>query len=371
MKTAHLFHFICQILALDHVPGQEAQIRDTFNSGRVDPDRFIHLASNHFVLPAIWHKLMDALLTDLFPEEYRIHLDELLQLNVQRNNEILKQVNEISAALAKENIEPVYMKGTGNLLAGLYPSPAHRMIGDIDILVQDKDFMPTATIIQTLGYKTESTGYDDPKELKDYPRMYREDIPADIEIHRVPVHLPFSGKFTTQQLFKDKLPSGQTNAFIPSVQYRLIHTFIHSQLSNKGHLFYTPGLRDIYDAYLLSQQVNWREVLEQIEEKEKARVFFEYMDYLFGPEQDFSTITNKATLKYIRRHRWFMDHPRWHRLYVSSYKLYELIFIRYLKRIFSALFNKKDLRYIFNRLKDPAWYGKHFKGIREQIFGKK
>jgi len=370
MQNSELFELTCRCLALNAQPEKVAEVKDVFTSEKIDIDQLIHFASNHFVLPAVWQNLKDAGLADWFPETYRTHLEEVLQLNVQRNSEILEQVNEISSVLARENIGPLYMKGTGNLLAGLYPSPVHRMIGDIDILVQDKDFLPTAAIIKTLGYKTKSTRYDDPTLLKDYPRLYREDVPTDIEIHRVPVHLPFSERFSTQLLFSDKLKTGQADVLIPSVPHRLIHTFIHSQLSNQGQKLYTPGLRDMYDSWLLSQQVNWIEVLEKIEEKEKARVFFEFMEYLFSPEQDLSSITNKVTLTYIRRHRWFLDHLRWHRFYISTYKLYELIFIRYIRRIFRALFSNKDLRYIFNRLKDPKWYGKHFRGIRESIFGK-
>ena len=371
-KTFQLFQLVTQCLTLDKHPEFADDIRKRFGLGEIDRERFIQLASNHFVLPAVWHNLKNAKLTDWFTEEYRVHLDELLLLNEQRNTEILEQINEISKALANESIEPVYMKGIGNLLAGLYSYPGERMIGDIDFLVQEEDYLKTADFLMDMGYENQWQSWSSFKEMKHYPRLFRSDVPADVEIHRVAVRSEYSKRFSTSLLFQHKIsPSKSQNTFIPSNAHRLIHTFIHSQLSNQGHKFYTPGLRDLYDAWLLSQQVHWREVLEQIEEKEKARVFFEYMEYLFSPEQNLSTLTNKATLKYIRRHCWFMDHPRWHRLYIRGYKLYELLFIRYLKRIFRALFNKKDLCYIFNRLKDPAWYGKHFKGIREQIFGKK
>ena len=111
--------------------------------------------------------------------------------------------------------------------------------------------------------------------------------------------------------------------------------------------------------------MNLEEVIEQIEEKEKARIFFEYMQYLFGPEQDLSKIKNKAAVKFIKKHQWFLNHPKWHVLYFRTIKLYELIIIRYIQRISRSFTNKKDRIYILNRIKDPKWYKRHFKGVNE------
>ncbi len=53
------------------------------------------------------------------------------------------------------------------------------------------------------------------------------------------------------------------------------------------------------------------------------------------------------------------------RFIFPSYKLYELIIIRYIQRICKFIQNKKDRIYIFNRIKDPKWYKRHFKGVNE------
>ena len=52
------------------------------------------------------------------------------------------------------------MKGTANLLDNLYVDIADRMIGDIDFLVRDEDFLPAVEIVLKLGYKTEIEVYD-------------------------------------------------------------------------------------------------------------------------------------------------------------------------------------------------------------------
>ncbi len=149
-----------------------------------------------------------------------------------------------------------------------------------------------------LGYKSTLLYYDTIETLKHFPALYNENKTANVEIHRIPVHQKDAKQFSTSLLFRDRKKSENNETIlIPSDEHRLIHTFIHSQLGNNGHLLYLPGFRDMYDAWLLSKRVNLEEVIEQIEEKEKARIFFEYVQYLFSPDQDLSIIKNKSTVK--------------------------------------------------------------------------
>ena len=200
MKQSELFKLSCQCLLLDEYPELTENIRVKFVSGEVNLDAFILLCSNHFVLPAITLHLKNSGLIELFPNDYADHLNEIYLLNRKRNKEILQQIDEISKQLKKEDIEPIYLKGTANLLDNLYNDSGDRMIGDIDFLVQDKDYLKTVELIFELGYKNDSTVYGDVKAYKHYPRLYKKDVPADIEIHRVPVSIPFSKQFNTEVL---------------------------------------------------------------------------------------------------------------------------------------------------------------------------
>ena len=335
-------------------------------SGNVPIKKFVKFCDSHLIVTTIYHKFSKNNLLGIFPDDLKEHLENIYQLNKQRNKAILLQAGEINHTLINKNIEPLYLKGTANLADGLYDDDGERMIGDIDFLVLKKDYNKAIEVCKNLGYKSEVKLFENEISWNHYPRLFRADVLADIEIHNTPVEFRYSDKFTTNRLFKEKQhSSGHVNFIVPSAEDRLIHVFIHSQLSNCGHACKTIGLRDLYDAWLLSQRVNWEEAINQIEEKEKARTFFEYMEYLFSPDQDLTQVNNKSTLRYIKRHHWFLNHPGWHRLYVKSYMLYVLLFTRYLKRLFSALYNKSDRKYIFNRLKDPKWYKRHFKGVNE------
>ena len=63
-------------------------------------------------------------------------------LNRERNQQISTQARALNTLLLNHGITPIFLKGTGNLLAGLYTDIAERMIGDIDfILPKDKQFL--------------------------------------------------------------------------------------------------------------------------------------------------------------------------------------------------------------------------------------
>lgn len=369
MKNSELFRLTCRCLALDTHPEYVAEVREAFASNQVNVDSFIQFASNQFVLPAVYIKLKKANLLSFFPKQYTNHLEKVLQLNIQRNNEILVQIKEISDTLAKAGIEPIYLKGTSNLLDGLYSSPGERMIGDIDFLVKKEDFIKSAELVLNLGYENQWKSYDRFVDMKHYPRLFRKDVPADVEIHRIPVREAYSNLFNTEQFFQRKLLlSEPKNSFVPSAELRLVHTFIHSQLSNKGDTLFTPGLRDMYDAYLLTRQMgNVGQVIEQIEEKKKAEVFFGYVNYLFNHKRLCSNNSTKNTYRYMIRHRQMLDHPRIHYRFIQLHKISEQIFSKYLRRILRSFYKRKDRKFLINRLKDPDWYHRHFNYLRNMF----
>ena len=140
------------------------------------------------------------------------------------------QIDEISSQLKKENIDPLYLKGTANLMDNLYSDLGVRMIGDIDFLVQEKDYLKTAELIQELGYKTDAVLYDDVYFRKHYPRLFREDVLADIEIHHVPVNFAYTKQFNTELLFQNKKEIKQS-----------VKPLLKSSINEINHLKDIPG----------------------------------------------------------------------------------------------------------------------------------
>jgi len=367
LKPSELYQFAACCLSLDDYPERKSGIAEQINSGQVTVDQLVYLCSNYLVLPSLYIKFSIHGLLHLFSKELRDHLEELYLLNKKRNEQILEQVIEINEIFAGKNVVPVYLKGTANLMDGLYCDPGERMIGDIDVLVKDTDFLKAAELVQQLGYENQSTMYDDVTRKKDFPRLFRKDVPADVEIHRLPVEIPYSHKFGTDMLFRDKQPvSKMENCFIPSAEHRLIHNFIHSQLSNSGYLFKQTTLRDLFDFYLLSKQTNFTKVLSNTQKKELLEIYFFVSQKLFNNEKTDLELSGKVK-RFYSLHNYFLNHRKLHRGFIRLIQLLRLIFIRYFGKLLSAFYSKQSRNYIVNRLSDAKWYKKHISGLKKQF----
>jgi len=347
-------------------------IREKIVSGEVNTDDLIWLCSNHLVLPVLYIKFRKYNLLDIFPDEYITQLKEIYESNRERNLRILKQIEEINEALKKANIPQVYLKGTGNLLDNLYSDIGERMIGDIDFLVHEKDFLKTAEILMTQGYLSELqlTGVDIlSPDHHHYPGLTKKGAPVCVEIHRVPVGVKYSRQFTSEMVFSErKSIAGKSNIYVPSDRHRFIHNFIHCQLSNSGHRNWVSPLRYFYDAYLLSQKVEKDEVLNVIEEKFKAQVFYYLVNRTFNVEGNEYIIENSKVKRYIGIYDWWMDHPKIYNTYFRINDFFNLIFIAYLGKVIKSVYNKSYRNYIWIRLKNPKWYKEHFQLLKNKFF---
>ncbi len=83
-------------------------------------------------------------------------LKEIYDLNLSKNEQILKQLNEITKVLNENEIYPIFLKGAGNLLDKLYGDYGERMMGVADLLVPEKDYLRTARILESDGYSSEN-----------------------------------------------------------------------------------------------------------------------------------------------------------------------------------------------------------------------
>src|SRR5690606_28096649 len=102
-------------------------------------------------------------------------------LNRERNLQIIEEANEINTHLRAHNIKPIFLKGTGNLLEGLYDDIAERMVGDIDILVKKEECDRAFILLSDLGYTNKiSEVYDEYRHL---PRIANDNKLAAVEIH--------------------------------------------------------------------------------------------------------------------------------------------------------------------------------------------
>jgi len=149
MTNSEIYYLAGKCLIMDKNP----QFRDEFitlcKNDLVDWLGFVETCSNNFVLPLIFLKFRNSKVLEYIPEELQEHLSTVYQANLQRNKEILWQIQSITALLNKHNISPLFLKGAGNLIEGVYSDLGERLMGDIDLLVEEKDYVASAEILTT------------------------------------------------------------------------------------------------------------------------------------------------------------------------------------------------------------------------------
>ena len=171
----------CLTISLEHKNREE--IEKQLQSNNIDWDAVVKVSTAHYVFPALYCNMQRANFLHYLPEELVTYMEHITNLNRERNEEIITQARELNTLLLANNIMPIFLKGTGNLLAGIYDDIAERMVGDIDFIFSKEDYPKAIIILREFGY-TEVSKYDYyfPYE-KHYRRLQKENNIAAIEIH--------------------------------------------------------------------------------------------------------------------------------------------------------------------------------------------
>lgn len=358
MTNKELYYFACQCLSLDDHPEFRDEIIRSI-SDDADRQNFVQVCSNHWILPAIYLKFQAHEILPHLPEELTEFLEEVFHLNLQRNKQILKQVQEITLLLNEHEIFPTFLKGAGNLLDQLYSNMGERMMGDIDLLVYEEDYLRAAQLLENDGYTHNNPDYFEVKDMKHYPRLYKKRAPADVEIHRLPVRIEYTKMYNTEIIDQEKkiFNEGFT-CFVLSDKHKVIHNFIHSQLSNNGHRNGVVPIRDLFDLYLLSKRTNISQTLQYIQYKDKAVSYFLYANKAFSQPNIFK---HNATLTFrlfcFKNELCFKSHS-FYRINKSLVYLSDR-FYKYIKQLVESFYSSDMRKSLLKRLTNRQWYENH------------
>ncbi len=255
MTNKELYEWIGICLALHDRPEIRPQIIGQVSSGCIPWEKFVSVCSRHLITPTVYliFKQND-ILPHITPDLTK-YLAEVTELNHERNKKIIRQMAEITNTLRNYRIKPIFLKGSGNLIDHVYPDIAFRMLGDIDFLVREQDYMKTVQILSDDGYYSRHAIYGDPLTYKHYPRLWKEDRAADIEIHRIPVSEKYNQWFNYRVIEKEMhAPHGNPDCLVLSDNHKIILNFIHSQLGHAGKSLGILSYRDVFDLDLLQKR---------------------------------------------------------------------------------------------------------------------
>ncbi len=369
MKTSEITYLLGVILGLSYNKKKEL-VKSLLLQEEMDWVAFTQLGNKFLVLPALYYELRHAQLLECLPEELLEHLKLIYDLSKQRNQEIRRQYIELAQVFAKEKITPIVLKGGGNLFRGLYPDDGVRIMTDLDLLVDDASFIRAAELVKSLDYQSAfvfEDVYTSIEQAKDYPRLFKANVPADIEIHRLPVALEFKKHFgfdfATQNYEEILLDESNSVRFL-NYKNEAILNFIHSQLTDKGYLYKSINLKNMYDLWLLHQKVNVEKALSDFGYYNKqAQSYWQATNSLFlGTFYEKGTLGNGDNL-YLTKALYYLDHPDKYFKHKKRKYIFWRIGYSYIKFPISTIFNADNRRLLILKLSHNSWYKKHFKSF--------
>ena len=348
MTNTALIYFTGRCLTLDENPRFSNIILKHLYTGQIDWNRFVWLCSNHLILQVIYLKFKTHNLLSELPDHLTQKLNLVHQVNCIRNTSILEQVADITFILNSENIYPLFMKGTGNLLDGLYRDIGERIIGDIDFLVPEEDYLKAAGIMLAQGYEKPTPDYGMAASAKHFPRLFRKDVPADVEIHRAPVNIIHSRYFNASMIFRDKkcVPA-HPGCYIPSDEHKIIQNFIHAQLDHQGYRLADASLRDLYDLYLLSKRK--KTISGPIPYKRKALNYAALAERILGQDLFTSSHASIRSALFCFRFDFYHHYPA---LSKVTLHIPNRIYRRYVRNFALFIFNSRERHRLISRLKE-------------------
>ena len=244
--------FVAKCLTITHEPQNKALIEDQLKHDDIDWDSVVKASTGHYVFPAIYYNLKRANFLHYLPEDLVFYMKHITDLNRDRNQQIIEQAKEINTLLLDNNITPIFLKGTGNLLESLYDDIGERMVGDIDLLVEKRLLNKTNSILIINGYKPLFEGpYIENRHLK---RIISVKKIAAIEIHKELLLNEFSKEFNYDLVSKDTQLINDIN--VMSFDNQLALSIIAKQINDDGFHYKNIALRNAYDVFLLSKKTN-------------------------------------------------------------------------------------------------------------------
>lgn len=367
MDAKESFLFVGKCLTLDHYPQMASEIKELIRVKAVDWEKVVWIASGHLVIPALYLNLKRASLLPELPDDLVEHLKEITDLNRERNQQIIKQAKQVTALLNKYDIEPIFLKGTANLLSGLYTDIAERMVGDIDLLLSDSKTIEAAEVLLSNGYTTLDGAYPRFINLgRHYPRLIKVDSIAGVEIHRRVVEKPFDKRFSFSLINKEIVELDiLEKAHTLSPSHQVIYNMMVVQMNDGGYRRGFVYLKHIYDLLLLSQKINPLAALKSYGAYfNRLNAYLHLSSKVLGEPACISHEVNRTSKIFLRRFN-FLSY---------AYKLPKLVrqFFYVLFRLYSyhkiivlALLSKERRDYLFYKIATPGWLKNHFKGYIE------
>jgi hypothetical protein len=343
--------FIAKCLTISLEEKNRDEIEFILKTTEVDWDAVVKVSTSHYVFPAIYCNFKRADFLKYVPEDLVGYMAHITELNRERNLQIIKQAKEINKLLLANNVTPIFLKGTGNLLGGLYDDIAERMVGDIDFIVNKNHTSSSKIILSDFGYKTNRIM---PPSHRHESTLINENSIAAIEIHKELLSENYTNEFNYSFVEKDsQVIKGVT---VLSYANKLNLSIIANQINDNGFYYNTMALRNAYDIFLLSKKTNAKEAVNSLNKLANPLNCFLAACYeVFNKVDSLEYNNTKNAASYLSIFNSQFTNGKTTKRRHKRIKTYLFLKSR-LNIIFKCIIYKEYRVWLFKRVTDNNWY---------------
>jgi hypothetical protein len=237
-----------------------------------DWDYILALADGYLVTPSFYLGLQQTEVLENLNKDVQNHLEGIYHLNCERNTELKSQALDAIQLFNSEGIQPILLKGIAGLLTGLYQHQGERVIGDIDLLVDQIELGKAVELFTANGYQCDQDTQSAVSshsyyfhELSLFPKTGCTRIDLHVRPGRSGASAFVSSEYAKNQATQLVLEGATT--LLPSPEFRLMHNFYHAQCHDYCYLNGSINLRQLIDWRRLWQMAESSVNNEAIEDR--------------------------------------------------------------------------------------------------------
>jgi hypothetical protein len=338
--------FVAKSLTISLEEKNRDEIEIMLKTTSIDWDTVVKVSTSHYVFPAIYCNFKRADFLKYLPADLFDYMKYITNLNRDRNTQIIQQAQDLNTLLLANKITPIFLKGTGNLLEGLYEDIGERMVGDIDFLLSEKDFFKGIDIIKNDNYTKTEGQLDYFPGFRHHSRLVKQENIAAVEIHKEVIIEKYRGEYNSKMISKD---AQQINDFsVLSFENQLSLSIITSQINDYGFELKNFSLRNAYDVFLLSKKVDTKKAISKLTKlKNPLNCFIANCNLVFGDLESLEYYKTEESQNYLKAFN--------KSLYKSKSTInFKLITIKLNRRfdiVCKSIFNSENRKWLLNRIK--------------------
>ena len=353
MNYKETLYFIAKCLTISLEEKNRQEIEKRLQLKNIDWEAVVEVSTARYVFPALYCNLKRADYLKYLPQDLVNYMEYITNLNRERNQQIITQAKELNSLLLANNITPVFLKGTGNLLAGIYDDIGERMVGDIDFLFSKEDYPKAIKVLIDNCYLPQRKYNHKHFPHRHYPRLIKKNKIAAVEIHSKFLNSKYDNEFNYSFVEKD---IQIINSYaVLSYGNKINLSIVASQINDYGFYYNTITLKNAYDVFLLSKKTNAKEAVNNLKTLSiPLNCFLATCYEVFNSIDSLQFNNTKKTTSYLKIFNSQFLNPQKFKRHINRVKIY-LSIKSTLNFYFKCIFYGEYRSLLFLRLIDRSW----------------